>query len=354
MLSSTNATQDRNLTATASSSGTSTLLRPAGAVAQLANAVANRTASSAGVPRSSLPPIVWEKEKNNTIAEARQNNSLGSLTAKSVIAQGETTKHDTKDIYAFTISGNSRRNVNFFLSGLKEHVNLKLMDVQGNHLIQSTLAGATQRQFQQSLAPGEYFVKVFNGSSNSKGSTYQLTLTDTTPNPVAPPPGSTPIPLPQPAAPTRQFIEVSVEQIRAIDKFDVGTDNSARADFYTKVKIDNGSEQKSTPVQNQDLIRNVLTTNHVVSVFQRDVAINLSVFDQDLIFDDQADINPALGTKDLKMTLNTQTGDLNIPGWGTANIYQKDPIVVSGQRSGDSRKDGPRAEVAFRINRIAF
>ncbi|WP_416671192.1 hypothetical protein [Egbenema bharatensis] len=129
---------------------------------------------SAGAPQPPNPYFL-EQESNNTIADARANNNLGNLSAKAITAKGETARDDIKDIYAFSLD--QQTNVSFSLAEMNQNLNLKLMDSQGRKVKELTQSGTDVKEFQKTLAPGDYFVKVFNGS-HSQGSSYKLTVRD--------------------------------------------------------------------------------------------------------------------------------------------------------------------------------
>jgi hypothetical protein len=129
---------------------------------------------SAGVPQPPNPYFL-EQESNNTIADARANNNLGNLSAKAITAKGETARDDIKDIYAFSLD--QQTNVSFALAEMSQNLNLKLMDAQGRKVKELSQGGTDIKEFQKTLAPGDYFVKVFNGS-HSQGSGYKLTVRD--------------------------------------------------------------------------------------------------------------------------------------------------------------------------------
>jgi hypothetical protein len=328
----------------------------------------------AGVPRPANPgsgvglrpraPISFaEKENNNTRPNALANNNIGNLSSRTAIATGATSGNDTVDIYAFSLAKDG--NVNFNLSEMSKQLNLKLMDSTGNVVLQDVQSGTQAKQFQKSLAAGDYYVKVWN-ASNSHGSSYQLTIADATlptPTPGAPAPVAPAPVAPQPNRPTpvanRQFIEVNIEQVRAIDDFDrkvsVGgyVNRSYMADFYAKVQIGSDGEwQKSQVYQDQNVVNNMFAANRVMSN-TRDgiVPIKISLYDQDALKDDQADINPALGHSGLHLDFNTRTGE--ITGNGVRSRREGDLIIVSGALDGSGRKDrgDSRAEIAFRITR---
>jgi hypothetical protein len=331
----------------------------------------------AGVPRPANPgsgvglrpraPISFaEQENNNTREKALANNNIGNLSSRTAIATGATSRNDTVDIYAFSLAKDG--NVNFNLSEMSKQLNLKLMDATGNVVLQDVQSGTQAKQFQKSLAAGDYYVKVWNGS-NQHGSSYQLTIADATPptpvpqTPGAPAPRPPVVPAPQPSRPnpaaTRQFIEVNIERVRAIDDFDpkvsIGgyANRSYMADFYAKVQIGSDSEwQKSQVYQDQNVVNNMFVANRVMSN-TRDgiVPIKIALYDQDALIDDQADINPALGHSGLHLDFNTRTGE--ITGNGVRSRREGDLIIVSGALDGAGRKDqgNSRAEIAFRITR---
>jgi hypothetical protein len=149
--------------------------------------------------------------------------------------------------------------------------------------------------------------------------------------------------------PTRQSIEFHVSHVAANDRFDIGS----QADFYAKISFDNGNRIfTSNPVANRDVVPNLATGTYKVPLTQKEVKIRLQIFDEDVFWDDEADINPVLGKKYLDITLNTETGDVNIPAVTSWNIDRTtNPVIVSGVRANDSQKDGPRATVGIKITR---
>ncbi|MBT9316899.1 hypothetical protein [Leptothoe spongobia] len=216
------------------------------------------------------------------------------------------------------------KNTSYFTASSRDfncEVELSLLSSEGEMLLQAQPQDDAQFMYSDCLAPGTYYIKVTQTRGKISDSYEPNYRIDLSADPV-----------------TQAELMVMVKHIHAMDDFDSA--DQSQADFYPRVTIDGVSYEQET-VLNTDNVATYYKVSEKVDLNKTQIPITLSIYDADEGNDDQADINPRQGVKDLNLFYNAMTGQVTSPD---LNVYQEGTdIVVQGQ------DEGHQARVIFQV-----
>ncbi|WP_416671185.1 C2 domain-containing protein [Egbenema bharatensis] len=276
-----------------------------------------------------------EREANNTAEEARRNNHIGDFTNNgSASYTGTVSSFDAMDMYAFTVN-NSKNTVSLSLTNTNTRANetviVSLMGADGRSVgAASILPGTASTHFQRAgLEAGTYYAAVFRPNTNTTNTiNYSLGVS---------------------ARESRKQLVLDVTNLKDTGELD----NGGRPDWYAKVNM-GGTRFQTQPIKWPTAWGGLGTigafSHNPNWSFTRDVPltggnpvnISLEVWDKDLIFDDQADINSGSG-RGLDFRVDLQSGRV------TSN-----DLRISAFNLGESKttegNDSNRNEITFKIS----
>ncbi|WP_416671189.1 pre-peptidase C-terminal domain-containing protein [Egbenema bharatensis] len=268
-----------------------------------------------------------EREANNTFTQALQNNHIGDYTHNaSTSYSGTVSSSDSLDLYAFTVR-NSKNTVNLSLSGMNANANLFLYDSRGQEIGASAKPGTQAESIQLSgLEAGTYYAGVYRAASNTVNTiNYNLGVS---------------------ARESRKQLVLDVTNLTDL----VGLDSGSPPEWYAKVNM-GGTRFQTRPPDWGWFTGVYLPFSYNPNwSFTRDIPltggspvnISLEVWDEDLFFDDQADINSGSG-RSLEFRVDLQSGRV------TSNDLRISSFNL-GETKSTEGNDSNRNRITFKIS----
>jgi hypothetical protein len=257
----------------------------------------------------------FEREPNDTFAQAATNNYIGSfLSTISDITSGTVSTFDDKDYYAIDL-GNSINTLTVSLSAnrISDDVDLRIYTASGNFVKGSANVAGYVDTASTVLAAGRYYIEV-DRYSGADSAGYSLNVN------------------------VRESVKRIVLNILEVHDDDGDVERNG-ADFYADASINN-VDFASTSVWSNN-------SNHIYPTnwqFSLDVPlstsglipVNISIYDKDTVFDDQVDINANSG-ETAHLFYNLDTGI--ITGDGITSVqYGHSQIEIGETGEGDDAR----------------
>lgn len=218
---------------------------------------------------------VSDSENNNQRSQAV---NAGNVNGGFFVRDGNLNSNDKRDFYQFQVDRPTQIDLTLQAKPFLGRVNaaLLLRDNNGNLLTFANSINNRAQLFMPNLPVGTYFLEVVNDGLESYN--YDLSASG--------------------ATVTNAQMSVTVERIRAIDKFDFTPGD--RADFYIDdIRISGQSTGRSRVFWDQDDVRPNYTVTRSVDINKRDVGVAIFVNDDDPPFPrflhDEADVSSIRG-----------------------------------------------------------
>ncbi|GAB4478248.1 MAG: hypothetical protein OHK0037_40280 [Elainellaceae cyanobacterium] len=218
---------------------------------------------------------IFDRESNNQRSQAV---NAGNANGGFFVRDGSLSSSDRQDFYQFQVDRPTQIDLTLQAKPFLGRVNasLRLLDNDGNLLFNSNLINNRAQLFMPNLPVGTYFLEVVNNGLESYS--YDLSASG--------------------ATVTNAQMSVTVERIRAIDKFDFTPGD--RADFYIdEIRISGQPTGRSRVFWDQDDVRPNYTVTRSVDINKRDVGVAIFVNDDDPPFPrflhDEADVSNIRG-----------------------------------------------------------
>jgi hypothetical protein len=258
---------------------------------------------------------------------ARIQFPLNSGTANTPFTvSGSVRNNDKGDVFSFTHgAGFSRVNLTFS-PGIGGELAMFVVEDNGNGVIDTGDRGLykglpTTNSSTHSFVtqPNKTYLVKIGQFGNPTGNSYRVILD------------------PQPADPDRRVVQVTVVNAQAMSDFGDGA-----ADFFTKVRINNGTRKESRKFDGQNSPTFNFVVEQSIPFDQQSVDLELSLIDSDVGNDDVADISPDFASRLLRLRYVPSTGE--VFGFDGRRLGSKNSSIT---QQGDSNSN--RASITFKV-----
>lgn len=288
---------------------------------------------------------ISDRESNNQRSQAV---NAGNANGGFFVRDGSLSSSDRQDFYQFQVDRPTQIDLTLQAKPFLGRVNasLRLLDNDGNLLFNSNLINNRAQLFMPNLPVGTYFLEVVNNGLESYS--YDLSASG--------------------ATVTNAQMSVTVERIRAIDKFDFTPGD--RADFYIdflsisgQTVFDGASGTRSRVFWDQDDVRPNITATRSVDINRDSHRVSFEIRDDDppfpRLFHDQADVGEG-GPGTIVNSLHGSTYDVRknrMVRSSGSELPNGAPIVATGDGvgfgiGGNTRLK--RASIEYRATYSAF